>query len=464
MRLFSMYSWVKERHIIDMRRRTFIEAPYSGGIVLLVCVAVAMLLANLDATKELYHQFLRTDLTLTVHTPNNFINWVFPRGMTVELFVNDLLMVLFFFSVGLEIKREVMIGHLRELKRATLPIVGAVGGMVLPALIYLTLNHGTASESGWGIPMATDIAFAIAILSMLGRRVPITLKIFLTALAIVDDLGAILVIAIFYGGTIKLTYLALAGAIVALLYLLNRLGEKRLAVYIIPSLIVWALFYYSGVHATIAGVLVAFVIPMRPRYSKAYFTHKLDTLREGLLGAEHKGEDWEFPNEEHRHYLQRITDLARSSVGLSYRLEKSLALFVTFFIMPIFALANAGVEFSTLNYLNVFHHSSEVGVVGAGVLFGLVIGKPLGVFVASWIAVKLGWAKLPEGSSWRMLFAVATLAGIGFTMSIFVDSIAFSQIELINRGKIAILMGSFISAILGCILIMLFSKDKSVKI
>ncbi len=454
MRIFLKYGWVRRRHQLGLRGRRFMEAPWAGGVVLLVCVGIAMLLANLPLTAEYYHHLLQTDLSLAVHSPDGVIDWVYPRGMTVEKLINDGLMVIFFFSVGLEIKREIISGQLSTLRKAILPVLGAAGGMAAPALIYLLFNHGGVAANGWGIPTATDIAFAIGILSMLGRRVPVSLKVFLTALAIADDLGAILVIAFFYGEKVRLGFLLLAVAIMLFVYWMKRLGETRLMYYLVPAVIVWSLFYYSGVHSTISGVAMAMLIPDRPRYGRAYFVRKMRSLRTVLLMSEASGD--EFPNSEQRYYMRQMRHVAANSVGLSHRLEHALSPYVTFLIMPIFALANAGVPVS-VEYLDIFAASPDAGAVGLGVFFGLLVGKPLGIFLASWGAVKSGLATMPEGASWRMLLAVACLGGIGFTMSLFVDSLAFTNLELVDRGKIAILMGSTAAAILGSLLILLFS-------
>ena len=454
MRIFLKYGWVRRRHQLGLRGRRFMEAPWAGGVVLLVCVGIAMLLANLPLTAEYYHHLLQTDLSLAVHSPDGVIDWTYPRGMTVEKLINDGLMVIFFFSVGLEIKREIISGQLSTLRKAILPVLGAGGGMAAPALIYLLFNHGGVAANGWGIPTATDIAFAIGILSMLGRRVPVSLKVFLTALAIADDLGAILVIAFFYGEKVRLGFLLLAVAIMLFVYWMKRLGETRLMYYLVPAVIVWSLFYYSGVHSTISGVAMAMLIPDRPRYGRAYFVRKMRSLRTVLFMSEASGD--EFPNSEQRYYMRQMRHVAANSVGLSHRLEHALSPYVTFLIMPIFALANAGVPVS-VEYLDIFAASPDAGAVGLGVFFGLLVGKPLGIFLASWGAVKSGLATMPEGASWRMLLAVACLGGIGFTMSLFVDSLAFTNLELVDRGKIAILMGSTAAAILGSLLILLFS-------
>ncbi len=392
MRIFLKYGWVRRRHQLGLRGRRFMEAPWAGGVVLLVCVGIAMLLANLPLTAEYYHHLLQTDLSLAVHSPDGVIDWVYPRGMTVEKLINDGLMVIFFFSVGLEIKREIISGQLSTLRKAILPVLGAAGGMAAPALIYLLFNHGGVAANGWGIPTATDIAFAIGILSMLGRRVPVSLKVFLTALAIADDLGAILVIAFFYGEKVRLGFLLLAVAIMLFVYWMKRLGETRLMYYLVPAVIVWSLFYYSGVHSTISGVAMAMLIPDRPRYGRAYFVRKMRSLRTVLFMSEASGD--EFPNSEQRYYMRQMRHVAANSVGLSHRLEHALSPYVTFLIMPIFALANAGVPVS-VEYLDIFAASPDAGAVGLGVFFGLLVGKPLGIFLASWGAVKSGLATMP---------------------------------------------------------------------
>lgn len=243
------------------------------------------------------------------------IDWMFPRGLTLQTFVNDGLMVVFFFLIGLEIKREIVVGQLSSVKKAILPVLAALGGMVVPALIYFSFNAGTVAAPGWGIPTATDIAFAIGILSIFSDRVPISLKIFLTALAVADDLGAILVIALFYGEEVNLLLLAIAILILIGIYFLNKVGETRIMFYLVPAFVVWALFYYSGIHSTLSGVVIAMFIPMKPRYSKEYFARKMSGLSDALLKAECRADD--FPNEEHRYYLRMMSSLATDSVGMS---------------------------------------------------------------------------------------------------------------------------------------------------
>lgn len=462
MSIIPHYSRIKYQKIFEMGRMRLMGKPWISGVLLMTCVVIAMLLANLPSTKHLYHAFLETSLSINISNSDG-LNWVFPKEMTVEKFINDILMVVFFFTVGLEIKREVVCGELSSMKKAMLPVIAALGGMLMPALIYILINGGTSASSGWGIPTATDIAFAVGIMSILGDRVPVSLKIFLTALAIADDLGAILVVAFFYGGTIQLTLLIISLLIIGLVFLLNKAGEKRMIYYIIPAIAIWFLFYYAGIHATMSGVVMAMMIPMDARYSRSYFNKKTDHYQDLIIKHENEGE---FPNENQRTCLRNISHVSNGAVGMSYRLEHALNPWVNFLIMPIFAIANAGVEIPGLEYLNFFKYSPELGSVGLGIFFGLLLGKPIGITLASWIAIKLKVGEMPNGASWKMLFAVACLGGIGFTMSIFVDTLSFGELapeitlQLRNLGKIAILAASLSAGILGSLLITLFSKKQ----
>lgn len=452
--MFTKFGIIKRNHILSQRGASFLKAPWAGGVVLIICVIVAMILANLPATSEIYHHILHLELGLYIDGE------LFPRGMNIEKIVNDGLMVIFFFTVGLEIRREISDGELSTPKKAILPVVAAMGGMLIPALIYAAFNAGTEVVNGWGIPTATDIAFAIGIMSLLGNRVPLSLKVFLTALAVADDLGAIFVIALFYGETPDMLLLGVALAIMVGIYIMRRLGEFRMIAYLIPACVVWILFYYSGVHATISGVAMAMLIPTEPRYSRSYFLHKADIIEKGLKAAD--SIDNKHEAEESRlYYLRRMTQISNGSQGMSHRVEHLLMPYVNFIIMPIFALANAGVHISSTEYFNIFEYSAELGSIGMGIFFGLVLGKPLGISLFSYIAVKLGVADKPSGSTWLMLIAVACLGGIGFTMSIFVDNLAFDKAThqtFIDMGKIAILMASTVAAILGTILIAIEAK------
>ena len=470
MKIIPNYKLAKNMRSFDRGTKAFINQPWASGGILLLCVIIAMLLANLPFTRDLYRQILETELSVSILSPlfengSRLFDMTFPSGMNVEKFINDILMVVFFFTVGLEIKREIKYGELSSTKKAMLPVIAAAGGMAMPAIIFTVFNHGTAAASGWGIPTATDIAFAVGILSFLGNKVPVSLKVFLTALAIADDLGAILVVAFFYGGAINIPLLAISLLIIAITFILNQLGEKRMIYYLIPAIAVWFLFYYAGIHATMSGVVMAMMIPMEPRYSRAYLLrrgHEYDRRLESYDNYE--ATDGEaFPNEIQRHCLRRMTHINNNAMGMSYRLEHALTPWVNFGIMPIFALANAGVEIPDLSYFNIFQYSPAIGSVGMGIFFGLLIGKPLGITLASWLAIKLKVGAMPKNSTWKMLFAVACLGGIGFTMSIFVDTLSFSDAveyteQLQASGKIAVLMGSLSAGLLGSILINLIHK------
>ena len=452
--MFTKFGRIKRSHIISQQGRNFLQAPWTGGIVLIVCVIVAMLLANLPATSEIYSHFLHMEMGLFVDGN------LFPRGMNIEKIVNDGLMVVFFFAVGLEIRREISDGELSTPKKAILPVVAALGGMLVPALIYSIFNAGTEVVNGWGIPMATDIAFAIGIMSLLGSRVPLSLKVFLTALAVADDLGAILVIALFYGETPDMLLLGIALIIMVGIYFMRRMGEFRMIAYLIPACVVWILFYYSGVHATISGVAMAMLIPTEPRYSRSYYLHKADIIEKGIKDAD-LIEDEHEAEETRLYHLRRMTQISNGAQGMSHRMEHILMPYVNFIIMPIFALANAGVHIPSADYFNIFEYSAELGSIGMGIFFGLVVGKPLGISLFSYVAVKLGIADRPAGASWLMFIAVACLGGIGFTMSIFVDNLAFDKAThqtFIDMGKIAILIASTVAAMLGTLLITIEAK------
>ena len=463
MPLIPIYTWTKGVRKVELSRQSFRKLPWSQGVILLACVIVAMLLANLPFTREAYHSILETSLTITTSTPDGG-GFSFPREMTVEKFINDILMVVFFFTVGLEIKREVVYGELSTPQKAIMPVIAAFGGVVMPAIIYAVINHGTGASSGWGIPTATDIAFAVGILSVLGDKVPVSLKVFLTALAIADDLVAILVVALFYGGKINFFLLAIAIVLILLVMLLNKLGEKRPFFYFLPAIFIWVLFYYSGIHATMSGVVMAFLMPMKPRYSKAYYYHKRDRFRRLLEQYDAIPESCGFPNGPQRHVLRQLSRTSKNCIGLSYRLEHILNPWVNFCIMPIFALANAGVTIPSLEYFNITQFSPELGSVSMGVFLGLLLGKPLGITLASFLAVKTKVGAMPANASWKMLFAVACLGGIGFTMSIFVDTLSFGELlpevtaRLRDMGKVAVLMGSVCAGLLGSGLIHLVHK------
>ena len=459
MKLIPIYTWNKQLLNFNRRSKALSKQPWFQGVLLMVCVLAAMLLANLPFTRDLYRGILETNLQIHIFNEEGGVNILFPRDMTVEKFINDILMVFFFFTVGLEIKREIAYGELSSAKKAMLPVIAAFGGVLVPALIYTLVNHGTAAASGWGIPTATDIAFAVCILSILGDKVPVSLKVFLTALAIADDLIAILVVAIFYGGSINLPLLGVGIVFILLAGALRHLGEKRLFPYLFLAIAVWIIFYYSGIHATMSGVVMAFLIPAKARYNRSQYFHKRNHYIALIDKYDNIDSDREFPNGPQKHCLRQLDKIATGSMDMSYRVEHALSPWVNFVIMPVFALANAGVRISDPSYFNIFTWSPALGSVSLGIFLGLVLGKPIGITLFSWIAIKCKVGAMPDKAAWPMFFAVACLGGIGFTMSIFVDTLSFGGLDpaaaehLRDAGKIAVLLGSICAGALGSILV-----------
>lgn len=467
MRLIPFYTWSKGMLHINSAGSRIMRQPWIQGVLLLACVVLALLLANLPFTRELYRDILHTNITIHLFSDDGVVDLLFPQDMTVEKLINDILMTVFFFTVGLEIKREVSRGELSSTKKALLPMIAAFGGVIFPALTYTVINAGTLSSSGWGIPTATDIAFAVCILTLLGDRVPVSLKIFLTALAVADDLIAIIVVAVFYGGRIKLGLLAVAAVIILLTLLFKRMGERRIFPYLASSFIVWALFYYSGIHATLSGVVMAFLIPAVPQYNRAQYTRKRNLYIARLDALEGASEE-NFPNTPQKLCLMKLESIAHGTMEMSYRVERAMLPWVNYLIMPLFALTNAGVEISSPEYFNIFAYDPQAGSVSMGIFIGLVLGKPLGITLFSFAATKLGIGELPRGAGWPMFFAVACLGGIGFTMSLFIDTLSFADAGaqaavLRDMGKIAVLMASVCSALLGTILIALLSSRRICK-
>ncbi|MCL9806860.1 Na+/H+ antiporter NhaA [Flavobacterium amniphilum] len=362
---------------------SFFESEKAGGIILIICTCISIFLAN-STLSESYQSFWHIKI----------------GGMSLEHYINDGLMAVFFLLIGLELEREIYIGELSNIRNAMLPIMGALGGMVVPALVYYLFNHNTPYQNGIGIPMATDIAFAIGILSLLGNKVPTALKIFLTALAVIDDLGAIIVIAIFYSKELNLVNLSISLGILVFLLILNRMKVYKLWPYLILGITMWYFMLHSGVHATITGVLLAFAIPFQRGEKKS----------------------------------------------ISYQLEHKLHKPVAFIILPIFALANTAIALKINN-------GSNLPSYAVGIILGLVLGKPIGIFSFSYIAVKLKVAELTKGLTWPTVFGTGILGGIGFTMSIFVTLLAFTDSEIINSSKLYIILASLTAGILGLVIL-----------
>ena len=370
----------------------FFSSEQSSGILLIICTISSVLIAN-SPWGQGYLDFWH--LKIGVETGN------FALKYSIEHWINDLLMAIFFLVIGLEIERELYIGELSDLKNASLPIFAAVGGMAIPALFYLLINQGTDTQNGFGIPMATDIAFALGVMALVGKKVPVSLKVLITASAIIDDVGAIFVIALFYVGDFSFLYLMLALSIFGLLLIFNRLRIHHLAFYLIPGIFMWYFMLRSGVHATLAGVLLAFAIPFGDGGEKS------------------------------------------PSYGLQHILHKPVA----FGIMPLFALANTGIVFNT-NWTGALLNSSSLGIFA-----GLVLGKPLGIALASFAAIKAGLSKLPDDLSWMQIVGAGFLGGIGFTMSIFITLLAFQDPGIVQNTKISILLSSLIAGVAGYLIL-----------
>jgi NhaA family Na+:H+ antiporter len=416
----------------------FINEETIGGIILIAAAIVAIVWAN-SSFYESYH-YIWHEFKM------GFSFGDFKLDGSLHHWINDGLMALFFFMIGLEIKREIIGGELSSLKKASLPIMAAIGGMLVPAVIYsvVVINY-PEMLNGWGIPMATDIAFALGLLAMLGKKVNINLKIFLTALAIADDLGAILVIAIFYTDSINFSELITAGVFMAVLLAANYLGVRRTMFYAVVGLLgVWLSFLFSGVHATIAGVLIALTIPARTKIDEDQYVRKMSDLTNEF---EENMNDIKLLSKTQVHVLSEIEKLNDQAQTPLQKLEHALHPLSTFLIIPIFALANAGVHIEGSFSDMVFHP------ISLGIIFGLVLGKFLGVSVFSFFMVKMKWAILPEGVNWRQLLGVAFLAGIGFTMSIFISELAFGNEEFKQIAKVGIMAASVIAAAIGMTLL-----------
>lgn len=426
--------WEKSFEKISTPFEHFLHAQTTTGKILIFMTVLALVLANTSLT-ESYQHFFHTNINLSVGS------WELSHS--IHHWINDGLMTLFFFIIGLEIKREVLVGELSDIKVAVLPILAAIGGMLFPALIYLSVNAGEPGAGGWGVPMATDIAFAISALVLLGKRVSTALVTFLVALAIVDDLGAVVVIALFYTDQIHMVPLALAGGSFLMLVVFNRFGIHRIAPYFIVGMLLWFFMLESGVHATIAGVIAALAIPSTPKQSA--FNLSKDTKK--LLNDYDKYPVCENNtlHENQKAILTNIQDRIYAVGSPADRLEHDLHLPVSLIVIPLFALANAGIAIDFESVSSVI-----IEPVSMGIILGLILGKVIGIFGVAWLAIKLKIAKQPDQSSMSQIFGVALLGGIGFTMSIFIAELAFANTpELIFQAKVGILLASLVSGICG---------------
>jgi Na+:H+ antiporter, NhaA family len=416
----------------------FLHHATSGGIILLIFTVIALVWAN-SPWADSYFATWNTKFTVALGGAG--------LSKPLLLWINDGLMAIFFFVVGLEIKREIVAGELTTLRKATLPVAAAIGGMIVPALLYTALNHSGAGAAGWGIPMATDIAFSLGVLQLLGPRVPIGLKIFLTAFAIVDDIGAVLVIALFYTSNISGFALGVAAVLLAIAVFFNVSGVRRPLPYAIMGVLLWIAILKSGVHATVAGVLLAMTIPARTRIAEKQFLDEGHKLLQGFEGAGPLDVELGL-NEDRQSVVNTLEDMAEGVQTPVHRLEEALHPWVAFVILPIFAFANAGVSLAGSGVAAVAHP------VSLGILVGLLVGKFIGVSAFSWLAVRMNMASLPTGVTWKHILGVALLGGIGFTMSLFVAGLAFDDPALLNSSKIGILAGSIISGTLGAIMLL----------
>ncbi len=425
--------WIPSRFVRPLMR--FIHIESASGVVLLLAAVVALLWANAPFG-ESYERFWETHLELSLGG--------FHLDETLRELVNDGLMAIFFFVVGMEIKRELVTGDLRDSKAAAFPVIAALGGMVVPALIYVSFNSAGEASQGWGIPMATDIAFSVGVVSLLGRRVPVGAKLFLLALAIVDDIGAIAVIAVFYTDTLLFGYLGAAiGGLVAVT-VARRVGIRSMTFYVPVALATWYFLLESGVHATLAGVALGLLTPARSMYSDREYQDRTSRI----LGKYDFDSAAPRAAERVDHDALEVSMIARESVSPLHRLEAVLHPWSSFVIVPVFALANAGVRFAGVDLGEAVTHP-----VSLGVMIGLFVGKAVGISLFSWLAVKLRLGVLPRFAGWTHIVGLAVIAGIGFTVSLFITDLAFDSALLADRAKIGIFVGSFASGVVGYLIL-----------
>ena len=415
----------------------FIHSEVAGSVILLACTVAALAWAN-SPWADAYDRLAHTKIAIGVGA-STFV-------LSLQHWINDGLMTVFFFVVGLEIKRELTVGHLASLRRATLPVAAAAGGMALPAALYAWLNAGGPGAPGWGVPMATDIAFALGVMALLGTRVPVGLKVFLTALAIADDLGAVLVIALFYTEQIRWEALAVAAVLLVLIALAIRRDVRQPILYAILLLAVWLAVFTSGVHSTVAGILVAMLVPVRPRLAAAEFLARASAALDALRASE-LTRDSVLGNAGQLDALVTLDDAATDMRPPGLTLERFLHPVQAFVILPLFALFNAGVSLGGRGLAVL----SEP--VALGVIVGLLAGKLVGVFLLSWVAVRTGYAGLPEGVTWPQVAGVGLLAGVGFTMSLFVGELAFGAGPMLDAAKVGILLASLTAGVSGYLLL-----------
>lgn len=424
--------------------QSFAAIEASGGILMFLATVTALVWANSSWSDIYSHVF---HLPVYIGLGETLII------RDVHFIINDGLMALFFFVVGLEIKRELLVGDLRSPRQAALPVAAAIGGVVVPALIYWILNVGGPAAKGWGIPMATDIAFVTAALTLLGRRAPAGMALFLVSLAIVDDICAVVVIAIFYSGEILLCYLLYAAPILGILAILNFLGFRSPIPYIIFGVILWTLICASGVHATVAGILIAFTIPCRSELDTHQFVDSADSIMGQFDRQEGRGFEMKL-NENNQGVIRSLENLCLGVEPPLQRIEHALHPLVLFIIMPLFALANAGATIN-LNTLGNLLQAPE----SLGIILGLCVGKPLGITIFSWLAVKAGVARLPKNVNFTAVVGGGLLCGIGFTMSLFVADLSFDSREILETAKLSVLVASLLAGIGGTVILAVYSGN-----
>ncbi len=437
-------------HRVFYAARQALRRHASGGNVLIAATVLALIVANIPGLNNLYFDFWDQEVRLQLGSFNFFSHHGHP--MDLLAFINDALMAIFFFSIGLEIKREILVGELSSFKQALLPILGAIGGMIFPVLVFFLFAHGTDYADGAAIPMATDIAFSLGVLAMLGKRVPLSLKIFLTTLAVVDDIGGIVVIAAFYSTNIDLMLILYAAILLGVLLLGSWMHIKSKVFYLTIGGVVWFLFLNSGIHPTIAGVLVAFCVPATPVFAPKKYIKQIRTAI-----SHFRGEDDDLLvrksilTKDQMNWLKEVESASDKVISPLQDLEDSLHPIVNYFILPFFAFANAGIYLLDMNPATIFEG------ISLAIIVGLVVGKFAGIFLFSWAAVKLNLAPMPAHSNWKMMASIALLGGIGFTVSLFIATLSFgndpAQAALLSHAKLGIVVGSLLAGIAGFVIL-----------
>nr|WP_320119732.1 Na+/H+ antiporter NhaA [uncultured Marinifilum sp.] len=442
-----MIQFLKRKRIFDRIKDPlveFVRLEAFGGIVLMFFTILAIFIAN-SSQGESFIAYWQGYFGL------HFGSWELSK--TIIHWINDGLMAVFFFVVGLEIKRELLTGGLSSMRKASLPIFAAIGGMVVPALFYVSLNLTGSGTHGWGVPMATDIAFALGILILLGKRIPVSLKLLLTSIAIVDDIGAVIVIALYYTSEIDWLYLLYGGGIYALLWLINLLRVRNISIFLILGIILWYMLLKSGVHATLAGILLAFTIPAHANRNIFEFVRSNVIIMNQLDDSTYD-KQIEFKEKHVQSSVYAIRNNCIEVISPLHRLEHLYHPWVAYLIVPLFAFANAGVLIDSKLLTNIDQP------ISLGIIFGLFVGKPLGIFLFSYLSVQLKLAQKPIEICWSQILGIGFLGGIGFTMSFFVSQLAFSDVQVLNLAKFAVLIASFMSGLIGFLILRFFCRNQ----